>query len=251
MFKILATLLLIVCLPASTLAENITIATAANFKSTLEQLVLQFETRSNDKVIIISASSGVLFTQIKYGAPFDIFLSADAYRPEQLFNEHPFDTFVYAIGQLVFWVPGQALVDRQTFLQFEDRIAIANPLIAPYGSAAIEILNKLKPAYNKLVRGKNINQAFQFVESGNAGAGILSLAQLNLIQQKNFWPIPGNLHTAIEQKGILLSPANAAAIAFVFFLKSNQARHIITEAGYRVPAADAVKDKLDIVTIRD
>ena len=237
--------------PASSLAEPIpgdpiTVATAANFKSTLEKLATLFESESSSRVTIISASSGVLFTQIKHGAPFDVFLSADTRRPLILANENQSSSFVYAIGQLVFWAPTRPLVDRQVFLDFTTLISIANPSIAPYGSAAMEVLNKLKPGYDKLVLGNSVNQTFQFVATGNASGGIISLSQLNLAARENFWRIPEELHTDIKQGGILLNIDNAEAQSFVDFLSSERARHIIARSGYRLPDLN-----LKEITIRD
>jgi molybdate transport system substrate-binding protein len=216
-------------------AKNITVASAANFRSTLELLVHQFHKTTSGKVTIVSASSGVLFTQITHGAPFDIFLSADAARPRQLAGVKQTDTFIYALGQLAFWIPLKPSTGRQDFLSFDTNIAIANPKIAPYGSAAMQVLLKLKPNHRKLVRGNNINQAFEFVNTGNASAGLIALSQLKHSAKHGYWLIPGELYAPIEQHGILLNNKSDEAKRFVKFIQSAQSRSLISNAGYLLP----------------
>ena len=230
----------IICFSNCLSAKDLRVATAANFKATLERIVSQYQhTGGADRVAIITASSGVLFTQIRHGAPFDIFLSADASKPLQLAAQHPSDSFVYAIGRLAFWAPGQTRVDRQSLLAFQSRLAIANPRVAPYGAAAIESLRQLKPGFNELVLGKNINQAFQFVESGNAAAGLIALSQLTQAANDAYWLIPETLHRPIEQRGILLNLDSRGAADFVAFLQSPMARVEIARSGYELPVSAA------------
>ncbi|MCH8854128.1 MAG: molybdate ABC transporter substrate-binding protein [Planctomycetes bacterium] len=202
---------------------------------TLEQLAVAYETLTSHKIVIISASSGILFTQINHGAPFDVFLSADARRPAILAKKNQTETFVYAIGQLAFWSPKQTGIDRRSLIAFEGNLALANPRIAPYGIAAMESLRNLKPGHKKLVHGMNVNQAFQFVDSGNAGAGLVALSQRTNLPTTNYWLIPENLYAPIEQHGILLSRENPDAIEFVDYLQSPTARALIAKSGYRLP----------------
>jgi len=223
------------CIHANVIAKNITVASAANFKSTLELLIHQFQKTTSDKVTIITASSGVLSTQITHGAPFDIFLSADAARPLKLAGARQADTFIYALGQLAFWIPSRTSTSRQDFLFFDANIAIANPKIAPYGIAAMEVLLKLKPNHRKLVRGNNINQAFEFVNTGNANAGLIALSKLIHANKKAYWLIPGKLYAPIEQRGILLNDKSDAAKQFVKFIQSPESRSLISNAGYLLP----------------
>jgi molybdate transport system substrate-binding protein len=223
------------CIHSNVVAKTITVASAANFKSTLELLIHEFQKTTTGKVRIITASSGVLFTQINHGAPFDIFLSADAARPIKLAELKQVDTFIYALGQLAFWVSNQSPVSRQDFLLYEHNIAIANPKIAPYGIAAMQVLLKLKPNHRKLIRGNNINQAFEFVNTGNANAGLIALSQLIRNSREGYWLIPAELYAPIEQRGILLNHESDEAKQFVSFIQSNESRLLISNAGYLLP----------------
>ena len=232
----------LVCLPGGVLAQDITIACAANFKSTLVKLGKQFEHNNQIEVTIITASSGVLFTQISHGAPFDIFLSANADYARKLGTRLKQDSFVYAIGRLAFWAPKQSVTvslptDRELFENFQARLAIANPATAPYGTAAIEVLGKLKPGFSNLVRGNNVSQVYQFIESGNVSAGLLARSQINHVAKNQYWLIPQNLHAVLEQRGILLDTQNTAAITFVSYLQSPGAQQIIVSAGYQSSSA--------------
>ena len=237
--------LLVICstfvMPASVLAEDISVATAANFRSTLIKLIEVFHADSETEVKIITASSGVLYNQINHGAPFDVFLSADSFRPKKLALSRSTDTFIYAIGRLVFWMPQGDEVNKPAFLEFDARLAIANPHIAPYGSAAMQVLNQLKPDFSNLVRGQNVNQAYQYVDSGNAAAGLLSLSQLTDREEDNYWLVPEGLYSAIEQHGILLNHQNSGAESFVNFIQSPEAHRIITGSGYGLPAPSRTK----------
>ncbi|MEO2175721.1 MAG: molybdate ABC transporter substrate-binding protein [bacterium] len=232
---LLCCLLLGNCAGAS--AKSITVASAANFKSTLELLASRFEDTTANQVTVITASSGVLYTQITYGAPFDVFLSADASRPVELENQNHTDSFVYAIGQLAFWLPRHSQVNREEFLRFEARIAIANPAIAPYGAAAMEVLQRLKPNHRKLVRGNNVNQVFQFVDTGNVAAGLLALSQLKQGHKSRYWVIPAELYSLIEQRGILLTKSTEAKL-FVNYIQSSESRALISRAGYLLPVVN-------------
>jgi molybdate transport system substrate-binding protein len=118
------------------------------------------------------------------------------------------------------------------------RLAIANPELAPYGRAAEEALTALgvwDAVQPKLVRGEDVGQVFQFVSSGNADLGFLALSQV-LDQSGSRWEVPQDLYTPILQQAVLLGPGkdNAAAKAFLDYLRSEPAREIIGAAGYGV-----------------
>ena len=218
-------------------------AVAANFKTTLDALEADFEANSEHQIDIVVGSTGKLYAQIVYGAPFDIFLAADQARPERLGTEGRTvegSQFTYALGRLV--VLG---IDDPAQLQSEQvsRIAIANPELAPYGKAAEQIIRDLdlsETLMPKLVLGENVGQAFAFAQTGNAQASFVSEAQildLPEAQQTRVW-LPGpSLYEPIAQDAVLLKQAAQlpAAIAFMDYLRSDRARDIIAKQGYDLP----------------
>lgn len=241
----LGLLSLITIFPAA--AIEVHVAVAANFTSTLTQLSEKFNQLTGNHLIISSGSSGKLYAQIKNGAPFDVFLSADIEHPQRLEQEHvtvPGSRFVYARGQLVLWGPKYQIKDGGDFLrkaQFK-HLALANPAIAPYGLAAMQTLTTLglqDKLHSLLVRGEDIGQTFQFVSTGNADAGFVALAQLRALSGSTiggYWMVPQAMYAPIEQQAVLLKHGaeNSAARAFLDFLKGPQARAMITRAGYAI-----------------
>ncbi len=227
-------------------AAEARLAVASNFLPTARQLVERFQQQTGHHLRISSASSGKLYAQIRHAAPFDLFLSADARRPERLATEgfaQPENVRPYAIGQLVFWMPkqkGDARECRARLLEGNLRLALANPRTAPYGSAAWETLKALgfNPAQLQLIQGENVAQAFTFVASGGADGGFVAASQLTGTRQEGCrWPVPESLHAPIVQKAVLLhrGEGNAAARAFFGFLISPEARTGIERAGYLLP----------------
>lgn len=222
---------------------RLTIATASNFKTTLDEIVSAFRSDKNLsdtdlEINVISASSGVIYNQLQHGAPFDLFLSADAARAERFANENEIQSFAYAIGKLVFWQPANRNPTRQDLITFNSRLAIANPLLAPYGQAAIETLMVLKPNHSneiKLIRGQNINQAYHFVDSGNVDAGLVALSQMVANNIDRYWLVPQDSHALIEQRGVIVNTQNLHVQAFVEYLLSAEGQSIVLAAGYRSP----------------
>ena len=229
-------------------AEEISVAVAANFVTAMRELATDFETRSGHTVIISSGSSGRLYAQIINGAPFDIFFSADQQTPDLLVGAGLADRtslFTYATGALVLWSPDAGLaVENAAFLQQQSRqvrIATANPRLAPYGAAAFQVLDELEDQgigpVPQIVMGENITQAYQFVETGNVTAGFIALSQVienGAIRRGAGWIIPQAMYDPIRQDGILLNRAvnKVAAIEFLAFIKSGEARNIISKYGY-------------------
>lgn len=227
--------------------HTVRVAVASNFSDTFKQLQLAFEAQGKYTLLVSQASSGQLFAQISHGAPFDIFLSADSKAPEQLISADlavENSDFVYAFGQLVLW-SNQADLDTRQFLlatdsTSEDRLALANPKLAPYGRAALETLHATgvyEHWKNQLITGQNVTQTQQFIASGNVTLGFIALSQvikLSSTHQGKYWQVPTNLHQAIEQKAVLLKRARnkPAAHALLNFLKTHQARGIIEQSGY-------------------
>jgi len=231
-------------------AEPVTIAVASNFTTTLHDLVTRFEAESGQSVRISSASTGALYAQIANGAPFDVLLAADAERPrllEAAGHGVAGSRFTYAIGHLVLWSRNPALTGADCREQLENlgqqRLAIANPDTAPYGAAArktlmgLDLWERVQP---QLVVGRNIAQTLQFVASGNASLGFIAENQMldqRLPKTSCNWPVPPEMHHAIEQQAILLrrGAENSVASDFLSFLRDATGREIIEHNGYAVP----------------
>ncbi|HEV2197586.1 MAG TPA: molybdate ABC transporter substrate-binding protein [Candidatus Acidoferrum sp.] len=231
--------------------KAIRVAAAADLKFAMEELSKKFEAKTGTKVDITTGSSGNFFAQIQGGAPFDLFFSADMDYPKRLeatgFAE-PGTLHEYALGRIVIWTPANATVDvaKDRWNALLDaaihKIAIANPALAPYGRAAVSTLQKAgiyEQIKAKLVYGENISQAAQFVQSGNAQAGIIarSLALSPGMKNGKTWEIPANMHPPIGQGVVVLRSAKnkAAALAFLHFVKSAAGRAILEERGFAIP----------------
>jgi len=226
-------------------AETITVAVAANFADTLEVLAAEFEQRSGHQVRLVRGSSGRHFAQIVAGAPFDLFLSADAERPLELIErlQLPADRVkTYANGRLVLWSSSDSssefLLNQLNSLDFRI-LAIANPRLAPYGQAAMEVLRALHldealdATSGRLVRGESVAQAFQYVATGNADLGFVALSQVLAAERGSYWLVPEELYQPIVQQLVILTE-RAPVAQLLSFLDSPPARQIIEEAGYRL-----------------
>jgi molybdate transport system substrate-binding protein len=197
-------------------------------------------------VQISTASSGKHYAQIRQGAPFDVFFSANSDYPQQL-EEHkltaPNSRFTYALGKLVLWSADAQLLDNEASALHQRRfryLAMANPKVAPYGQAAKQVLDAYQlwePLQQKIIRGENIGHTFQFVYSGNAQLGFIArsqLMQLNGDNQGSFWPVPQSLYKPIEQQAVLLNDKEGAK-AFIAFVKTPPMLEIIQRFGYGTP----------------
>lgn len=240
--------LLLAAAPAR--ADEIYVAVASNFLETLRQLATRFEAVSGHRLKLISGSTGKHYAQIRHGAPFDLYFAADARRPallEQAGLIQPGSRFTYAIGRLVLWSPMAGLVDdRGRVLKRKGEfrhLAIANPKLAPYGRAARQVLEALglwQALQQRIVRGENIGQAHQFVNSGNAELGLLARSQVwhpDRGIEGSWWEIPEDLYSPIEQQAVLLRD-HAAARDFLAFVTGGEGRALIRASGYGVPDAD-------------
>jgi molybdate transport system substrate-binding protein len=227
-------------------AAEIRVAVASNFQPAMLALNQQFESGSDHRLTLIFGATGKHYAQIVNGAPFDVFLAADAERPRRLEQESlavAGTRFTYALGKLVLWSPRSGYVDAQgRVLEHSDfrHLAIANPRLAPYGLAARQVLQALglwQRLNERLVQGENIGQAYQFVESGNAELGFLAWSQVqgpNVPATGSLWLVPQQLYQPIEQQAVLLRDT-AAGRALLRFLRSPQALKIIADHGYAVP----------------
>jgi molybdate transport system substrate-binding protein len=230
---------------ALALAAEIRVAVASNFAEAATTLAQRFEATSGHKVTLSFGSTGKHYAQIKHGAPFDAFFAADVRRPELLEKEKltvPGSRFTYARGTLLLWSPTPGYVDAEgkvlVYGNFR-HLAIANPKLAPYGRAAQQVL-QARGLWNRirlrLVRGENIAQAFQYVQSGNAELGFVAAAQVMRPGQPvegSWWQVPQALYSPIEQQAVLLKDS-AAARAFLDFVRSDEALAIIHGFGYDI-----------------
>ncbi|OQS31220.1 molybdate ABC transporter substrate-binding protein [Chromobacterium haemolyticum] len=235
--KVLSLLLLLSPLFAA--ADTVTVAVASNFQQTLDKVAVEFKAASGHDIKASGGASGKLAAQIRQGAPFDVFLSADDERPAELLRDKigkPDSRFTYAIGKLALWSKlrddaGEAALRGGNF----NKLAIANPAAAPYGRAAVETLTALKLAdalKPKFVTGDNISQTMQFAQVGGADFAFVAYAQL--LEQgisKHYWLVPAKLHQPIRQDALLVRDTPAAR-AFLAFLKGDKARALIKKAGY-------------------
>ena len=246
--------LLFVCqffITTQSVANEIRIAVASNFYPTMKEVVKQFEIETFDsskasKIVLIPGSSGKHYAQIINGAPFDLFFSADKIRPvllEQQRISKNESRFTYALGKLALWSPIKGLVDSEGQILYDKDfrfLAIANPKIAPYGIATKETLVSMKlwqDMNEKLVRGENIAQAFQFISSGNAELGFVSFSQLmspNFSVRGSFWEVPQSLYNPIEQQAVLLTDSSLGR-DFMLFVQTDKALNIISKFGYDLP----------------
>ncbi|MDP2267518.1 MAG: molybdate ABC transporter substrate-binding protein [Thiobacillus sp.] len=237
--------LLACLLPAPAHAGHAHIAVASNFAAPMKTLAAQFEQATGHTLTLSTGATGKFYAQIKNGAPFDVFLAADEATPARLMREgDAVQRQTYAIGRLVLWsdrpgyIVGNDAVLRQNHFK---RLAIANPRLAPYGAAAIEVLTRLKlidAVQAKFVIGENIAQTYQFVASGNAELGLVALSQVmqdGKLSSGSAWVIPASLHAPIRQDAVLLKRGenNPAARAFFDYLKTpGAALTLIRSFGY-------------------
>lgn len=234
-------------------AQQLRIAAAADLQFALNDLAAQYERQTGVKVLVTYGSSGNFFAQIENGAPFDIFFSADISYPQKLVDKGLAareSLYSYAFGRIVLWVPGDSPLDPAKF-QWKtlldprvQKIAIGNPEHAPYGRAAVAAMQKAgiyEQVSSKLVMGENISQAAQFVQSGNAQAGIvaLSLAVSPAMKDGKRWEIPEDLYPPLEQAVVLLNSSQQknVALAFLAFLKTDEARATLRRYGFTLPGA--------------
>lgn len=227
-------------------AGEVSVAVAANFTGPMEKIAPAFEQATGHKALIAYGTVGKFYAQIKNGAPFDVLVSADSDTPLRLEKDglaQPESRYTYAIGKLVLWSSKASLVDdKGEVLKHGDfqHLSIANPKMAVYGAAALEVLKKrgldtaLEP---KFVYGENITQAYQFVATGNADLGFVALSQIykdGKYAEGSYWMVPPSDYSPIRQDAVLLvrGKDNPAAVALLAYLKSDAARKVIRAHGY-------------------
>jgi len=224
-------------------ADNLTVAVASNFYPTLALIKTRFEQKQSHSLTLIRGSTGKLYAQIIHGAPYDVFLAADAQRPEKLEQAGMTDAnsrVTYAMGALALWRPrSSARQIEQLFNSNQfNRFAIANPKIAPYGAAALqwlEQMGRLQELRTKLVYGENIAQTFQFVELGSAELGLVALSQV--LATSAYMVIDSSLHQPLEQQMVVVKSTQKKLLALQFqqYLQSDPIRQLIRKQGYQTP----------------
>jgi molybdate transport system substrate-binding protein len=227
-------------------AGEVQVAVAANFAAPMARIGDAFSAATGHVLKVSTGSTGKFYTQVISGAPFEVLLAADDETPRKLIAEgHAVvgTAFTYAVGRLVLWSAQPGFVDDAGAVLASDKVrhlAIANPKVAPYGAAAMQVL-KARAVENtvtpKLVTGESIAQAYQFVFTGNAELGFVAMSQV-LVPGKpvsgSYWPVPSSLHDEIRQDAVLLKAGatNPAAAALLAYMKSEPARALIRAFGY-------------------
>jgi len=241
----LSAILVCSALAAPALAAEVSVAVAANFTEPAKEIAAAFKARTGHTATLSFGSSGQFYAQMSKGAPFEVFLSADAERPAKAEQDGlavSGTRFTYALGRLVLYSRTPGLVDATGAVLKSGgfaKLAIADPTAAPYGTAAVQTLTRLglydalKP---KIVMGASIAQAYQFVDSGAAELGFVALSQVIDIKGGSRWQVPAADHAPIDQQAVLLKTGqdNPAAKAFLAFLKGPQAVAIIRKYGYDI-----------------
>ena len=243
----LALILSCLLIPASSFAQELKVAAAANLQSVIKVLGAEFTKKTGVVVEPIVGSSGNLTTQISNGAPFDVFLSADMDFPQKLYasgfaQKKP---AVYALGSLIICSTQNIEFDnweRMLLTPAIKKIAIANPTIAPYGKAATEALKTkgiLSEIQSKIVTGESISQVNTYITTGSVDIGFTTQALVKDVEgkQRIYWKaIDPKLYSPIEQGMVILKHGigNTAAEKFYQYILSADARRILKEYGYIV-----------------
>lgn len=225
-------------------AGHISIAVTSNFDFTLEELKTGFETATGHTVSVSPGPSSQHYAQILNGADYDIFLADDVKRPTVLESNDNITTvsrFTYARGRLVLWSVNTRPLSMEVLQTGNFRLlAVANPLLAPYGQAAKEFLDRFnlwEPLQEQIVVGENIGQTYHFGISGDVDMALIAFSQIiygDYLQAGSYWPIPDAYYSPIEQQGLLLTE-NPAAREFINFMQSDHGRQIIVSNGYYAP----------------
>lgn len=232
------------------IAQELTVAAAADLQSAMQQVAAHFERETGKSVKVIYGSSGSFFQQIQNGAPFDMFFSANLDYPEKLESAGLIEAgsyYRYARGRIVVWVPKDSKINLNVGLNALlepgiQKIAIANPQHAPYGQAAVSAM-RTEHIYDKvrdrLVFGENVSQTASFVVSGSADVGIVALSLAlspNMKHQGRYVEIPANEYPPIDQACVILrsSKKKEIAQAFLAYIKSATVADVLASFGFDV-----------------
>ncbi len=238
--------LLLACCCNLAQAKQLKVAVAANFAAPIKEISAAFERDTGHEAALAFGSTGKFYAQITNGAPFEVLLSADRRVPLKLEQDGlavAGTRFTYATGKLVLWSKREGFIDDQGEVlrgaNFQ-RIAVANPKLAPYGLATVEVLSRLgllAQLTPKFVQGENVSQTYQFVATENAALGFIALSQVfsrGKIAEGSAWIVPAELYQPIRQDAVVLAQGrdNPVAYAFTLFLRSATARRIMHAYGY-------------------
>jgi molybdate transport system substrate-binding protein len=232
--------------------RSLTVAAAANLKPVIEVVQREFQRAHPDVGVSVTlGASGTFFAQLRSGAPFDLFLSADRDYPRKLVEAGlagPGGEVVYAIGTLVVWTPrGSPIVLEGKGLAAlagpgVKRLAVANPAVAPWGRAAVAALRGagiLDAVADRLVFGQSVSQAAQFASTGAADAALVprSLTFAPELAGGRIFPVPQALYPLQEQSAVVVTGRENAALAqaFLSFLTCPKGRAILARYGYALP----------------
>ena len=240
--RVRALLVLLLLAGGAEAEERIQVAVSSNFVLAFTEIAISFREKTGIHALARTGSTGQLYAQISNGAPFDVYLAADAERPAAL--EHSGygvkgTRFTYALGRLIVW--SRQADDCLAVLHDPSAgyIALANPDLAPYGAAAREFLVSIDAWHaERIVLGANAMQARSFAVTGNAVAALMPYAHLTGLAKDSsrcVYEVPADSHSPIEQQALLLDANDANAKRFLEFLRSDEAREIIRQAGYGVP----------------
>jgi molybdate transport system substrate-binding protein len=232
--------------PLAARAGEVQVAVAANFAGPLARVGEAFTAATGHTLKVSAGATGKFYSQIAAGAPFEVLIAADDETPRKLVADGlalAGSNFTYAIGKLVLWSARPGVVDDQGAVLASGKfahIAIANPKVAPYGAAALQVLKARglsEAVAPRLVTAESIAQAYQFVSTGNAELGFVALSQVAAPGKPatgSYWLVPPTLYGEIRQDAVLLKAGenNPAATALLAFLKSGPARDIIKSFGY-------------------
>lgn len=232
---------------------EVRVAVAANFAGAMQTLGAEFTKDTGYRAQIVPGATGTLYAQIENGAPIDVFLAADQETPKKLDAEGQAvagTRFTYALGRLVLWSARPGFVDAGgdvLRLGHFQHLAIANPRVAPYGQAAVEVLAALglsDAVRPKLVQGENVGQTAQFVSSGAAELGFVALSQISgpdAPSTGSSWRVPERLYKPLRQDAVLLKrgASNPAARALLAYLRGPKARDLIQSFGYGLDVPSA------------
>jgi molybdate transport system substrate-binding protein len=247
LFFALASAFFLISIPGVPASGRIHVAVASNFSQAVRQISERFEKATGHEVVLSFGSTGKLYAQIRNGAPFHAFLAADAERPARLEDEglaEPGSRFTYVVGNIVLWSPRAGFVDSDANILETRRfrhLALANPKLAPYGRAAREVLRARglwEALQDRMVRGENIAQTYQFVKSGSAELGFVAFSQIKRPGRPvegSYWEVPQTLYSPIEQQAVLLRGNNPVARAFLSFMRQDESLRIIRDFGYGTP----------------
>jgi len=230
----------------TTQAGEVAVAVAANFSAPMQKIAKAFEQDTGHKAQLAFGATGKFYAQIKNGAPFAVLLAADDEAPARLDKEGlavAGTRFTYAVGRLALWSKQPNFVDDKGEILRSNRfekLAIADPKLAPYGAAAMEVMQRMgvQPSVTpKIVQGDSIGQTYQFVSTENAQLGFVALSQISIdgrISQGSAWVVPQSLYTPLKQDAVLLKAGkdNAAALALLKYLQSDAVKTIIRGYGY-------------------